>query len=79
MTTDRVLYGRERRVPVASGSGTMGQATRWRLCRDGLGEIISKLPLDERGLGNRLGEVWAYLDSRCDGSLESGGSWPTLF
>lgn len=66
-------------MPVASGLGTMGDGTRWTVCRDGLKELILTLPLDERGLGNRLGEVWAYMDSRCDGSRASGGTWPILF
>lgn len=79
MSQKRVLYGRERNIPVPAGWTYVDERTRWRLLRDGLGSVIEGMPENERALVTRLGEVWAFFDSRLDGSKESGGNWPTLF
>jgi hypothetical protein len=79
MSVERVMYDRLRVVPEPEGCGTLGERARWKHMRDGLGELIRMCPKFERQLGNRLGELWCYLDSRLDDEKESGGQWPSLY
>lgn len=79
MGCERVLFGKVRNVPQANGVGSMQDSTRWRVLRDGVERVIVFLPVSERKLATRLGEVWAYLDSRVEGDAGTGGQWASLF
>lgn len=74
-----MLFGAERSIPEAVGCKFTSELVRWRVIRDGLGECIKALPLSDRGLATRLGEVWAYADSQLDAVKGSRGEWPSLF
>ena len=56
----RELDGVERYCPIPSESLALGSLARWRHLRDGLKLVIEMLPHDERVLGSRLQEHWAY-------------------
>lgn len=79
MSVERVIFGRLRRVPTPECAGDMLERTRWRVLRDGLADVIRLLPASERGLGARLGEAWAFCDSRLDEACDEDGKWPALF
>lgn len=79
MAVERVLFGKKRMVPEAEERGNMADATRWRILRDGVADVIKYLPKGERQLGTRLGEVWAWLDSRIEGDDGTRGNWLSLF
>lgn len=60
MANQRELEGKQRYCPVPGERLAVGSKTRWRLVRDGLKVVIEALPFEERVIGARLQEHWAY-------------------
>ena len=79
MGVERVLYGKRRKVPCASGRGTMSDVTRWRIIRDGAEALIETLPSGERRLVSALQDVWGFADSMLDARTGEDKSCPNLF
>lgn len=57
---ERMLEGKKRYCPTPGDRLAVGSKTRWRLVRDGLKVVIETLPFEERVLGARLQEHWAF-------------------
>jgi hypothetical protein len=75
----RASYGKMRSIPEATGAGDVGERTRWRCIRDGLGEVIRFMPPWERGFVSKLQQMWAYADMKTGEGLPEDESWPNLF
>lgn len=56
----RTLEGKLRYCPVPGESLALSSKFRWMHVRDGLKLVIEALPFEERVVGARLQEHWAY-------------------